>query len=182
MNMNTVNTQKSQTNKFKVSILTTGGTIEKVYDERVGALVNKDSLIQSVVLSKLRLPYTEVEVQTLFNKDSLYMDDKDREFIATSIRYHMEQCQAIVVVHGTDTMQVSAEYCFNSIKNPPIPILFTGAMRPLGYENSDAIQNITEALSLSKVIGPGFYVAFHGQLFNVPKVRKNHERGTFEAF
>ena len=62
------------------------------------------------------------------------------------------------------------------------PIVFTGAMKPMGFEDSDSNQNVTEALLAAKILSPGVYISFHNQVFELPNVRKNKEKRTFEAF
>jgi L-asparaginase len=55
-------------------------------------------------------------------------------------------------------------------------------MIPMGFDDSDAAQTVTEALLAAKLLKPGFYISFHNQIFEVPHVRKNKEKGTFESF
>jgi L-asparaginase len=164
-----------------VIIITTGGTIEKTYDEFDGSLENRGTSIRNRILTKMRLPYTNILVHPLLSKDSLYMTDIDRKLIATTVKEQMQRACPIVVLHGTDTMSVSAEFCLKEIGTPKVPVVFTGAMIPMGFEDSDAAQNVTEALLAAKFLNPGFYISFHNQIFSVPHVRKNKEKGTFEA-
>lgn len=164
-----------------VIIITTGGTIEKTYDEFDGSLENRGTSIKNRILSKLRLPYTNIHVLPLLSKDSLYMDEADRELICKNIGSESKKDAPIVVLHGTDTMAETAKYCFHKIKNLTIPVVFTGAMVPMGFEDTDATQNVTEALLSAKFLEPGFYISFHNQIFVVPHVHKNKEKRTFEA-
>lgn len=163
-----------------ILLITTGGTIEKTYNESDGSLENRGTVIKNKISQKLRLPYTNIEVLPLLSKDSLYMTDADRVLICETIKKNLKQKKPIVVLHGTDTMSLTAEYCFNHIQKPSVPIVFTGAMIPLGFEDSDATQNVTEALLAAKLLSPAFYVSFHNQIFNVPNVQKNKTKGTFE--
>lgn len=165
----------------KVLIITTGGTIEKTYNEFDGSLENRGTSIRNRILSKMRLPYTDLEVHPLMSKDSLYMTEQDREDIASAIQQKVLLQAPIVVLHGTDTMALSAEFCFNKIPNPGVAVVFTGAMIPMGFDDTDASQNVTEALLASKILPPGFYISFHNQIFKVPHVQKNREKGTFES-
>ncbi len=164
----------------EIVVITTGGTIEKTYDESDGSLANRESIIKARIMSRLRLPYTGLQVFSVMSKDSLFMNDDDRSLLIQFIKSQLEKMIPIVILHGTDTMSVSAQKCFEEIKNPNVPIVFTGAMKPLGFEDSDALQNVTEALLASKLIPPGVYLSFHGRIFKVPGVRKNRDRGTFE--
>ncbi len=165
----------------KVIIFTTGGTLDKVYDEEDGSLKNKESLAHQKVLQRLRLPNTEVEIYSLLSIDSLDMTDEDRQIIFLALKKHLSKNVPILVLHGTDTMTVSATYCFERIENLQVPVIFTGAMKPLGFDDSDAYQNVTEALMATRLLTPGFYISFHNAIFPVPKVRKNREKRTFEA-
>ncbi len=164
----------------EIIVITTGGTIEKTYDEFDGSLNNRESVIKAKIMSRLRLPYTSLQVFSVMNKDSLFMTDDDRQLLLHFVRSQLEKQLPIVILHGTDTMAVSAELCQRELKNVSVPIVFTGAMKPLGFEDSDALQNVTEALLASKILASGVFLAFHGRVFTVPGVRKNRERGTFE--
>lgn len=167
--------------KMRVIIVTTGGTIDKTYDELDGSLENKESAIKESILKRLRLPYTELEVISVLNKDSLYMTDFDRSLLVKSLRIQLQKGHPIVVLHGTDTMAKSASFVLAEIKTFPVPVVFTGAMKPLGFDDSDAKQNVTEALLASKLLAPGVYISFHNRVFPVPGVKKNKILRTFEA-
>ena len=165
-----------------VVIITTGGTIEKTYDEFDGSLQNRGTSIKNRILTKMRLPYTNILVQPLLSKDSLYMTDEDRTLICATIEEQMAKNFPIVILHGTDTMSTTAEFCYQKISTPLVPVVFTGAMIPMGFDDSDAAQNVTEALLAAKLLTPGFYISFHNQVFKLPQVRKNRDKGTFENF
>lgn len=172
--------EKDSNAKRDVIVITTGGTIDKSYDEFEGSLKNRESKLTDLLLSKLRLPYTYLRVFSIFSKDSLDMNEGDRILLSKTIQNQMQKGHPIVVIHGTDTMAKSAEFVFKNVKNPTVPIVFTGAMKPLGFMDSDASQNVTEALHASLIVQPGVYISFHNRLFTVPGVRKNVAKGTFE--
>lgn len=166
----------------KVVIITTGGTIEKTYDESEGTLHNRETTIRLKIEQRLRLPNTKIEVKSIMAKDSLDMTLEDREIILDAIKLFARFNDPIVILHGTDTMQQTAELVKEKWKEINVPVIFTGAMRPLGFEDSDAMQNVVEALYAAKIVAPGVYISFHNKLFNVPGVRKNKTTGTFESF
>ena len=60
-----------------------------------------------------------------------------------------------------------------------VPLILTGAMTPLGFEGSDALQNLTESLFAARLLPPGVFVVMHGQVFPVGKVRKDKDKATF---
>ena len=167
--------------KTRIYLLTTGGTIEKTYDEIDGKIDNRETVIKKHILTQLRLPHTLIEVKYLMNKDSLEMDEQDREIIKQAIARFSQQDHPVVVIHGTDTMEITAKYCFEKLKDIKSPVIFTGAMKPLGFKDSDAIQNVTEAIMAAKILKPGFYICFHNHIFDVPNVTKDKEKRTFRA-
>ncbi len=164
----------------KIYCITTGGTIEKTYDKRDGSLANRDSILEKLILKRLKTPHTDIEVVPIMNKDSLDMANEDRLLILNTVRELSEKKAPIVVVHGTDTMTKSAEFCAQNLKNLKVPVIFTGAMIPLGFVETDAFQNISEAFLAAKILSAGIYLVFHNQVFLAGHVVKNHEKVTFD--
>jgi L-asparaginase len=60
-----------------------------------------------------------------------------------------------------------------------VQIVLTGAMTPLGLEGSDGLQNLTESLLAVQFAAAGIYVAMHGTVFPVERVRKDRALGRF---
>ena len=166
----------------KITLITTGGTIEKTYDEQSGELANRRSIVRRM-LSELRLEETEVNVFELMSKDSLEMTEEDRIRILEAVRAS-GACEdgstaGIVVLHGTDTLARTGQHLYENLDHPRVPIVLTGAMRPFEMKQSDALQNLTEAIFAAGVLPPGVYCAAHGRVLPFPGVRKDSERGTF---
>lgn len=165
-----------------ITLITTGGTIEKTYDENAGELVNRRSIVRRM-LDELRLEDTEVNVFELMSKDSLEMTDADRARIVDAVRLtgacDEGACSGIVILHGTDRLAQTGEKIFQEIGPPRTAIVLTGAMRPFEMKRSDALQNLTEAIFASGVLPPGVYCVAHGRVLAFPGVRKDPERGTF---
>jgi L-asparaginase len=161
-----------------ITFITTGGTIEKTYDERTGILANQHSIL-SHILSTLRLPDLSVDQRNVIFKDSLDMTDEDRRIVLQITRETMNNSDAIIIVHGTDTLALTGELLYREIPRPSCPIVFTGAMRPYEFRDSDAAQNITEALFAARVLDPGIYVVMHNRLLTFPGVQKDHRTMTF---
>jgi L-asparaginase len=164
--------------KRKIYIITTGGTIEKTYDEEKGVLVNRGSHLYEM-LKKLRLPFLDIHHQDLLCKDSLEMTDDDRKIILSAIEdlLKKEKCP-VVILHGTDTMELTAQHLYSHLI-PDVTIVLTGAMKPFGFENSDALQNFTEALLAAQLLASGIYITMHGKVHKMPGVHKNKKLGTF---
>ena len=163
---------------LKVNVITTGGTIEKVYSEQTSTVENLDSKIDRY-LGRLRLPNCDVRVTPLMNKDSLEMTEADRSAILRLIEQALGETSPVVIVHGTDTMVQTGRYLKQALPDLKAPIVLTGAMTPLGFEGSDGLQNLTESLFAVRILGPGIYVVMHNQAFPINRVRKERETSRF---
>jgi L-asparaginase len=161
-----------------IYLITTGGTIEKGYSERLGVVENRDSKIGQF-LKQLRLPDADVRVVSLMNKDSLEMTPEDRALLVDEVRKLLPENCPIVITHGTDTMVESGTLIERSLPEPKVPIILTGAMMPLGFERSDGLQNLTESLFAARTLHPGVFVVFHSQVIPVTSAKKDRALGTF---
>ena len=163
-----------------IYVLTTGGTIEKMYSERGGTVVNDASKIGQY-LDLLRLPDTDVQVVPVMNKDSLEMTADDRAVLVARMAPLLPAKCPIVITHGTDTMAETGVYIQRAFPALDVPVILTGAMRPLGFEHSDGLQNLTESLLAARLLPPGVYIVIHGQVFTADRAVKDRELGTFVA-
>lgn len=161
-----------------IYLLTTGGTMEKVYSEQTGSVANLDSKIDRY-LRLLRLPDCEVNVVPVMNKDSLEMTDPDRVLILGMVRAVLKENAPIVITHGTDTMVQTGLYLQRSLPHLEMPIVLTGAMTPLGFEGSDGLQNLTESLLAVQLLSPGVYIVMHGAVYPADRARKDATLGRF---
>jgi L-asparaginase len=162
----------------RIALISTGGTIEKTYDELSGVLANQVSVLD-VMLASLELRGVEVQRVALMNKDSLDMTATDHTLIAETVQTMARATAGVVVVHGTDRLAVSGERCVELVGTPAAPVVFTGAMRPYELRTTDALQNLTEALLAVQILPPGVYVAMHNQVLQFPGVVKDRDAGTF---
>ena len=163
--------------KRRIALISTGGTIEKTYDELSGVLANHVSVLD-VMLASLELRGVEVQRVQLMNKDSLEMSAADHTLIAETATL-MAKSGGVVIVHGTDRLAVTGERIVELASTPQSPIVLTGAMRPWELRTTDALQNLTEALLAVQLLAPGVYAAMHNQVLQFPGVRKDPKRGTF---
>ena len=164
----------------RIALISTGGTIEKTYDELSGVLANKVSVLD-VMLASLELRGIEVSRIGLMNKDSLDMTPDDHTLIASTAARLAAERDGVVVVHGTDRLAVSGDRLCELVGTPATPVVFTGAMRPYELRSTDAEQNLTEALLAVQIMPPGVYVAMHNQVLRFPGVTKDRALGTFVA-
>jgi L-asparaginase len=164
--------------KRSIALISTGGTIEKTYDELRGVLSNQVSVLD-VMLASLELGGVDIHRVQLMNKDSLDMSPEDHTLIAQMAGQLATVHDGVVIVHGTDRLAVSGERVVQLIGTPVAPVVFTGAMRPWELRSTDALQNLTEALLAVQLVAPGVYVAMHNQVLQFPGVIKDVERRTF---
>jgi L-asparaginase len=153
-------------------VVTTGGTIEKVYSERSGEVTNLDRKIDRY-LRLLRLPDSDIHIVPLMNIDSLEMTDRGRAAILGTVNALLSERAPIVITHGTDTMVQTGLHLRKALPELKVPIVLTGAMTPLGFEGSDGLQNLTESLLAARILLLGIYVVSHNQVFPISKVRKD---------
>ncbi|QOJ13144.1 MAG: asparaginase [Planctomycetia bacterium] len=162
----------------RIVLLTTGGTFEKTYDETDGSLRNIGSVLDKV-LASIRLPSLTLRHIPVMSKDSLDLTDEDRVRIVRTVQEALPESDGVVVVHGTDTLDKTGEALHRELGTPPHPVVLTGAMRPYEFRDTDAYQNLIEALLACRLAPPGVYVAMHNQVLRFPGVTKDRARGTF---
>jgi L-asparaginase len=161
-----------------VYVISTGGTIEKVYSEQSGTVRNVHKKVERY-FRRLRLPDTRVLITQLMNKDSLEMTGADREQVLKAVLKMLPRRAPMVITHGTDTMVETGLLLQKKLPRLHAPIVLTGAMTPLGFEGSDGLQNLTESLLATRLLPPGVYVVIHGQVFPIDRVRKDRKRARF---
>ena len=159
-------------------VITTGGTIEKVYREQTGSVENVENKIDRY-LRVLRLPDTKVEVTHLMNKDSLEMTAADRRRILAAVAEKLKHRAPIVITHGTDTLVKTGMLLLRRLRRLSVPIILTGSMTPLGFEGTDGLQNLTESLLSARLLKPGVYLVMHNQVFPIGQVRKDKKLARF---
>ncbi len=157
-------------------ILNSGGTFNKRYNETSGELeVPYDNMAIEKILYTVQETYN---VAGVVYKDSLEMDSNDRRMLANIIRESTED--TFVIVHGTDTMDLTAEFLdevFDERK-----IIITGAMKPFEIDNVEASLNLGMAIGYAKALKEnGVYICMSGLVKPWKDIRKNKDIGKFEV-
>lgn len=155
-------------------VLTTGGTIDKVYfdassEYEIGEPTVPHVFREAGVTLEWRL-------LPLLRKDSLEMQPEDRQVIRTACEEAAES--RILITHGTDTMSLTAE-ALRGI--PGKTIVLTGALAPARFRVTDAVFNLGLALGAVQSLPEGVFLAMNGTIFPAGQVRKNREAGRFES-
>ena len=159
----------------KILIINTGGTFNKVYNPKTGNLdINKTSDVLKNIAS---IWICDFEILNIIGKDSLDMTHLDRVELLSTIqqsKYH-----DIIIVHGTDTMDVTAKYLADAELEKAI--VLTGAMVPYSIDPIEATANLASAYGyLSALEKSGVFVAMNGVLNFSHKVVKNRKLSKFE--
>jgi L-asparaginase len=155
-------------------IVTTGGTIDKVYfDDKSDFQVGDPQIGR--ILQELGVAF-RFSVIPLLRKDSLHLNDEDRELLRAAIA--AQPMRHVLVTHGTDTMVETARVL---AAVPGKTIVLTGALNPARFRGSDAEFNIGTAVGAVQSLPPGVYIAMNGRVWDPDKVRKNVSANRFEA-
>ena len=158
--------------EHEVLILTTGGTIDKIYFDAKSTYSVGDPQIGEVLReAHVTLPH---RIVSLMRKDSLDLTDGDR----TLIRQFIETSDhsRVLVTHGTDTMTRTAG-ALEGI--PGKTIVLTGALMPARFKDNDAIFNIGFALGALQALPEGVHIAIGGCIYNPARVRKDRQLNRF---
>ena len=164
----------SDQDHIRITIISTGGTIEKSYCEVGGDLSNRDGILDSMI-SQLELPGIRVHHRAVLNKDSLDMTDEDRELIVKAVGEAVSESDGILVVHGTDRLAETGERLHEVYGDVSPPVVLTGAMRPYELRRTDALQNLTESLMALRLLTSGIWCVMHNEALRFPGVRKDRE-------
>lgn len=159
-----------------IQIFVTGGTFDKEYNYITGELTFSETHLHSMV--KLGRCSLDLNIETLMMKDSLVMDDNDRELIANAcVNTTSKQ---IIITHGTDTMvQTARHIAGKGIADKTI--ILTGALIPYTFgTSSDGFFNLGAAMAFAQEKPSGIYIAMNGKSFPWDNVRKNYNTGFFE--
>lgn len=158
----------------QLCIVTTGGTIDKVYfDDKSEYQIGRPQIGR--ILEDLGVGFS-FDLIPILRKDSLHLDDADRELIRATIA--AQPTRHVLVTHGTDTM-VETALCLEAITDKTI--VLTGALNPARFQGSDAVFNIGCAVGAVQCLPPGVYIAMNGRVWRPREVRKNRGANRFEA-
>ncbi len=90
---------------------------------------------------------------------------EDWTAMAASIRGLAEEegVDAILILHGTDTMAYTSAALSFMLSDLQVPIVVTGSNKPSDQPRSDALQNLHASLVALENLGPGVFIVFAGR-------------------
>lgn len=156
-----------------LDILTTGGTIDKIYFDKKSEFEVGEPVVGKL-LEAMNVGF-EFAVDQLMRVDSLDMTDAQRESIAD--RVSSSSSQHILITHGTDGMVETANKLVGITEKT---IVLTGSLQPAAFAVNDAVFNIGCSVAAVQSLSAGVYIVMNGQIFEAGKVVKNRQENRFE--
>ncbi|MCO4845362.1 MAG: asparaginase [Sulfurovum sp.] len=158
----------------KILIISTGGTFNKIYDPIKGEFtVDSESHALENIASKW---LCEFKIINIIGKDSLDMTNHDRLELLATISH--SEYHHILIIHGTDTMDVTAEYLEDADLEKCI--VLTGAMVPYSVDPVEATANLCSAYGYINALDKeGIFIAMNGVMGTYDKVKKDRTKGRF---
>lgn len=162
-----------------IHVILTGGTIEKTYDPITEKPEFHTNSVLPDYLKNAVKAYPELTYEVVSQIDSMDMRDDVRADILKAVE--KTSAKKVLVVHGTGTMKITANFLSSRLKETDKNVILTGAMIPLKeFAMSDAGFNLGFAIAQLQFVDPGVYVAMNSRLFKAGKVTKNAKTGRFE--
>ena len=165
----------------KLMILSTGGTIActQTAEGLIPTLSADDILAYAPEAIKLG----KIETKTILNLDSSNIQPEEWRLIARAVFECLNDYDGIVILHGTDTMAYTASMLSFMLRNVDKPVVITGSQLPVGHPQTDAKQNLYDALITAASGIAGVLVVFDHQIMlgcRVAKVRTTSQNA-FES-
>jgi len=163
--------------KRPVLIIETGGTFGKT--KGINGWFNEynDSAAVRDIVERC---FLKVKIRSIIHKDSLHMNDADRDMIVEHIQENPDH--DIIIVHGTDTMIRTAEYINQNVKDVDSKkIILTGAMVPYAHTKTEATGNLLMCYGyITTTVDTGIKIGMHGLIAPYDKIYKNIHLGKFD--
>ena len=158
----------------KLLIVTTGGTIDKIYfDDMSDYQIGEPQIGQ--ILDHMHVAF-EFEVKAMMRKDSLHFTEENRLAIHAGIK--ASDVAHVLITHGTDSMVKTALMLADI---PGKTMVLTGALNPARFRDSDAVFNIGCAVGAVQTLPHGAWIAMNGRTWDPKEVRKNRDKNRFES-
>ncbi|MCP4980924.1 MAG: asparaginase [Gammaproteobacteria bacterium] len=158
---------------MSIRIFTTGGTFDKIYFDALSEFRIGEPIVGQL-LEEANVSF-EYCIRSLLKKDSLEIDDAEREMIRDAV-CNVEESK-VMITHGTDTMIDTARALLDI---PHKTIVLFGSIQPARMRYSDAMYNLGVASAAVQFLPNGVHLAMNGRIFDPGKVIKNRAQSCFE--
>jgi L-asparaginase len=176
-----MNSQENLANPVqKILLVGTGGTIAGLQEtglQAASVLAYRAGQVPiQALLEAAQSPFmADVVCEQLAQVDSKNMRFAlwEKLYARLDAAMHDDEIAAIVITHGTDTMEETA-YFLHATLVATKPVILTGAMRPANAQDSDGARNLREALHQATQLSSGIWVSFAAKIFPALTVQKIH--------
>lgn len=137
-------------NKPRVLLIYTGGTIGMMNDPETGQLKSFDfTHVHTHVpeIHRLNVALTSISFEQPI--DSSEMDCQGWMRMAQMVTDHYDQYDGFVILHGSDTMAFSASALSFMLQGLKKPVIFTGSQLPIGTIRTDGKENLITAIEIA---------------------------------
>ncbi|MBZ7945879.1 asparaginase, partial [Campylobacter sp. RM10532] len=167
--------------KPRIAILATGGTIAGVINDAISTTGYKAGALDIEVLLNAVPQVKEIASivgYQVSNIDSSDMSNEIQLKLAKKINKLLakDEIDAVVITHGTDTMEESAYFLHLTIKSDK-PVILTGAMRPSTAMSADGSKNLYNAVALAinvKSKSKGVMIVMNDRILSARAAVKTH--------
>jgi L-asparaginase len=163
-----------------ITVITTGGTIDKEYPCQGGYAFEFGETSAAARIIETVLPCTCLDVAfvPVCQKDSTEITASDRMLLSSAIR--AARGDRIVVTHGTDTLIRSAQIVQQSNAAAGKRVVFTGAMQPERFRDSDASFNLGGAIAATEILPSGsVFICMGGRVIPANECVRDPTSGRF---
>ncbi len=165
----------------KILLIHTGGTIGMTRDSRSGMLRPDHFYASLLTLIPELSAIADIQVEIPFVLDSAELNFQHWQQLAAIIKARIDGIDGAVITHGTDTLAYTASALSYMLHNVPVPVILTGAQKPLDELRSDARSNLVNAVELATAGIPEVCIFFDYKLMRGNRTSKNHIN-FFDAF
>jgi L-asparaginase len=138
------------TNKPKLLIIYTGGTIGMINDPKTGQLISFDfNHIYKHVPELERLHVSLETISFEIPVDSSEMNPVFWSEIAQIVFDNYSKYDGFVILHGSDTMAYTASALSFMLQNLSKPVVLTGSQLPIGTIRTDGKENLITAIEIA---------------------------------
>lgn len=163
---------------MKIALLATGGTIAcRQTPDGLTPALHAAQLLEGVPVRR----DVEIIPRDVFRMDSSNIQPEEWSLLAQAADEAMQDCDGVVITHGTDTMGYTAAALSYMLLGQKKPVIITGSQLPLGAPLSDAETNLSCALEAACQGVPGTYVCFARKLILGTRAVKTRTM-SFDAF
>lgn len=162
-----------------ILIVATGGTIVCANtDNGLLPRYNVDDLLECIQPSN---KHHSIAGKMVMNIDSSNMTPRYWLKIAKAIEKEYDSYDGFVITHGTDTMAYTAAALTYILEGISKPVIITGSQYSMADSETDAIQNLNDAILFAGENLAGVFIAFDGLLINGTRAIKTKTK-SYDAF